>query len=104
MLSRVMTEERNLYFFSKCIFTCYLRSFYLRFRLFAIKENIPKFRIRRLSLSYSQFLINLDLNNHFGAAQYSLVIRAFRIRGVFPERVYRDLRGPSVFHLDVIHK
>ena len=35
----------------------YSRSFYLRFRLFAIKESIPKFGIRGLSLAYSQFLI-----------------------------------------------
>ncbi len=34
----------------------YSRSFYLPFTLFAVIENIPKFEIRGLSLTYLQFL------------------------------------------------
>jgi hypothetical protein len=46
----------------------YSRSFYLRFRLFAIKESIPKFGIRGLSLAYSGFLIVLDTKSSFKKA------------------------------------
>ncbi len=43
----------------------YLWSFYLRFRLFAIKGSIPIFGIRGLSFAYSRFLIVFDIKSSF---------------------------------------
>ncbi len=44
-------------------FPRYSRSFYLRFCLFAIKESIPKLKIRGLCLTYSRFSIVFDIKS-----------------------------------------
>jgi hypothetical protein len=75
---------------------------YSRFRLFAVKERIPKFRIRGLTITYLQFLIAFDIKSCFikpflSHTVHFLIIRGFRIRGLLPERIYRELRGLSVY-------
>ena len=42
---------------------CYSRSFYLRFRLFAVQERRPNLIIRGLSLAYSRFLAAIGHKN-----------------------------------------
>jgi hypothetical protein len=74
---------------------------YSQFLLIRDQKSIQKFRICGFSLAYFRFLtvfdINIALNSHFGAIQYSAIIRGFRIRGVLTIHIYRKLRGPPVF-------
>ncbi len=81
----------------------YSRTFYPRFRLFEVQENIPKFTIRGLSLAHSRFIKEIRLKNDvkitFSSIQCSLVIRGFIICGNLMERIYRELRGKPVASL-----
>jgi hypothetical protein len=78
----------------------YSRSFYPRFRLFAVRENIQKFKIRGLSLAFSRFLTVFYIKSSFKQTFCGRTVlphlRGFRIRGVLSERIYRELRGPPV--------
>ncbi len=69
----------------------YSRTFYPRFRLFAVQENIPKFTIRGLSLAHSWFIEEIRLKNDvkitFSSIQCSLVIRGFSIRRNLMKRI-----------------
>ncbi len=74
----------------------YSRTFYTRFRLFAVQENLPKFAIRGLLLAHSWFFEEFGLKNDFSGIQCSIVIRGFSIYVNLMERIYRELRGKPV--------
>jgi hypothetical protein len=79
----------------------YSRTFHLRFRLFPVHENIPKFTVRGLSLAHSWSIEEFGLKNDikwlfFWHTVCSLVIRGFSIRGNLMKHIYCELRGKPV--------